>query len=31
MDGTGEHHSEWGYPASEDQQSYVFPHNHYYF
>jgi hypothetical protein len=26
MDETGEHHSERGYPGSEDQKSYVFPH-----
>jgi hypothetical protein len=26
MDGTGEHHSERGQPASEDQKSYVLPH-----
>jgi hypothetical protein len=26
MDGTGEHHSEWGQPDSENQKSYVLPH-----
>jgi hypothetical protein len=26
MDGTGEHHTEWGQPGSEDQKSYVLPH-----
>jgi hypothetical protein len=26
MDRTGEHHSEQGYPGSEDQKSYVLPH-----
>jgi hypothetical protein len=25
MDGTREHHSEWGQPSSEDQKSYVLP------
>jgi hypothetical protein len=26
MDGTGEYHSERGYPESEDQKLYVLPH-----
>jgi hypothetical protein len=26
MDGTGEHHSEWGQPGTENQKSYVLPH-----
>jgi hypothetical protein len=26
MNGTGEHHSEQGYPDSEDQKSYILPH-----